>query len=520
MEVDLAGTSRFLIGENAIGKSSFLAALARALGKDYRSLQYDDFSDATSPIEIQVTLSDLDENQLGVFVDAADFGVNTALTVGVLAAWDPDAEECVAKHGYPTQDWRSSNRAERDAFGVLWVPDTRDPSRLLQIGSRRSVIGDVLGRIDLENPISAAIDELKATGEKLAGAGEIQNLLQAAGTELSGFIPDVAHDVFGLTSIASTELTVLRQLQLTLRHGGPALPFHTQSSGLSQLSLFAFAITSIRDHAGHILLIDEPELALHPQCQRALLAMFDRLPNQYVIATHSASLLDGADPRRILRLHRNGGAVTAARPSTLSDTEARVLARFTTARNAEAFFARIAILVEGESDRFAIEALARRKNRNLDAEGISIVVLQGAATVQTFLSLLGPRGLQVRLAGLCDMSHVAVWGTALQTHGLCATTDRQAMEDAGFFVCDTDLEEMLIDALGEAEVLKVIETQGEADTFARYAQQRAHADKTEKEQLHGFLHSRGRQVRYAPLLIDSIDLDEVPPPLERLLDGV
>jgi predicted ATP-dependent endonuclease of OLD family len=62
------------------------------------------------------------------------------------------------------------------------------------------------------------------------------------------------------------------------------------------------------------------------------------------------------------------------------------------------------VLVEGISDQQAIEALARRHGRDLAAEGVAVVPIGGAQAIGGFLERLGPRGLDVRLAGLCDVA--------------------------------------------------------------------------------------------------------------------
>src|SRR5206468_5227560 len=96
--------------------------------------------------------------------------------------------------------------------------------------------------------------------------------------------------------------------------------------------------------------------------------------NQSLIATHSSNVLDRADPRTIVRLARNP-AVEAIHASTLSDSDAKWLQRFANAQTAEAFFARKVVLVEGYSDRLALLTLARRKQRDVDAEGITVLSL-------------------------------------------------------------------------------------------------------------------------------------------------
>jgi len=517
--IDLAAESRLLIGENAVGKSSLITGIARALGRE-RGFQRSDFLDFAREIDIRVTLTGLDTSQLGIFAEAADFGATTSLTVGVMVVWDPDAEESDVMHGYPTKTWKQSSRVEREAIDICWIADTRDPSRLLQFGTRRGLLADVLSQVDLAAPISTAINGIKAACDGLASVGDLQTIMLKASAQLRELMPVIGPQPYGIDSAASTELAVMRQLQLMLEYAGRDLPLLNQSSGLAQLTLFTFSLLSITHKIGSILLIDEPELSLHPQCQRALLSVLKSLPNQYVVATHSASLLDRADPRHIVRLHRDSGEIKDARPTGLSDEESTHLARFTTPQNAEAFFARTAILVEGVSDKYALEALALRKNRNLDADGVSIVVMEGAGGIKTFLALLGPSGLRVELAGLCDIAEESKWADALKAHGFSAKLDRTVMASLGFFVCDKDLEDVLITAVGEQETLRVIDSQGETAAFALFAKQPAQGGKSRHEQLHDFLHTRGRQITYAPLLVDRLELKKLPASLEGVIDAV
>ena len=63
---------------------------------------------------------------------------------------------------------------------------------------------------------------------------------------------------------------------------------------------------------------------------------------------------------------------------------------------------RTVVLVEGVSDRLAVLALAARWDRDLAAEGIAVLPMQGATNIGHFLRRYGPNGLDVGLAGLCD----------------------------------------------------------------------------------------------------------------------
>ena len=85
--------------------------------------------------------------------------------------------------------------------------------------------------------------------------------------------------------------------------------------------------------------------------------------------------------------------------------------------------ARAVVLVEGTSDRVAVETLAERRGRDLDAEGVSVVAIGGAQAIGKFLRRFGPQGLDVRLAGLCDAAEVGDFGRGLARAGLGARPD-------------------------------------------------------------------------------------------------
>lgn len=515
--LDVAGESRFLIGENAIGKSSLLAAIARALGKE-RGFQRTDFHDLSKAIDIQVTLGSLSKAELAVFPEAVDFAKPATLTVGAQAIWDPDSEECEATHGYPTKGWKKSKPPERDAINVHWVPDNRDASRLLQFGSRRGLLANALAHIDLDAPITAAIGEMQKTANGFAAAPNLVALLGEAGKCLSGLAPSIPTSPYSVESAAATDLALLRQLQLALQHIGPSLPISAQSNGLAQLTVFAFSLLLAGKDPDAVLLIDEPELSLHAHVQRALLQALQALPNQFLIATHSSSILDRADPRQVIRLYRAGADVKDARPSSLAADDAARLRRYMSPQNAEACFARKAILVEGLSDKYAIEALAARKGKSPDASGVSVVDMSGAGGIKAYLGLLGPNGLKVDLAGLCDVSDEGKWSKALGENGFAKGLNRAAMAKLKFFVCDKDLEAELINAIGAAAVLVVIDKQGDKAAFEGFAKQPTQASKPLPDQLHDFLH--GRNIEYAPLLVDALDLSKVPASLEGIVNEI
>ena len=164
-----------------------------------------------------------------------------------------------------------------------------------------------------------------------------------------------------------------------------------------------------------------------------------------------------------------------------------------------------AVLVEGASDRLAVETLARRLGRDLYAEGVAVVAMGGYGNL--------PRLLQqyrhVRRAGLYDVGEEPHFLRAL------GCDDRHGLERAGFYACTRDLEDELTRAMGPDGMQRVLAEQGELRAFRTYQKQPSHRARPLDEQLHGFMWNRKQ--KYAVLLVEALDLERVPRPLDRVL---
>jgi hypothetical protein len=177
----------------------------------------------------------------------------------------------------------------------------------------------------------------------------------------------------------------------------------------------------------------------------------------------------------------------------------------------------VAILVEGWSDQAALEALAHRRGLNLAAERIVILPVGGATNTGKFLDALGPPGLGVRLAGLVDANEEHHLWRGLERVGL-GTNRRPGAEALGFFVCDADLEDELIRALGAPVVERLLAVQGELESFRRFQDQPAQRAKEGHAQLRRFMGTRARRkIRYGALLTNALDLRCVPRALDAVL---
>ncbi|GMA25757.1 hypothetical protein GCM10025864_35160 [Luteimicrobium album] len=138
-----------------------------------------------------------------------------------------------------------------------------------------------------------------------------------------------------------------------------------------------------------------------------------------------------------------------------------------------------AVLVKGASDQLAVETLAARLGHDLAAEGTVVAPIGGAHALARTARRLGPLGDGLRLLGLVDVGEEAVCRRGLAQAGVGEAADRDGLARLGFFVCERDLEDELLHAVGAG----------------------AH-----------------RKHRYGRLLAEAVDLDHVPVPLAGLLD--
>ncbi|WP_371673725.1 ATP-dependent endonuclease [Streptomyces sp. NBC_00289] len=170
---------------------------------------------------------------------------------------------------------------------------------------------------------------------------------------------------------------------------------------------------------------------------------------------------------------------------------------------------RTAVLLEGPSDLAAVEALAARRDRDLAAEGVCVVSMGGAMSVARYAGLLGPPGLGLRLTGLCDEGEQRFYDRGLQ---------RAQAPHRDFFVCVSDLEDELIRALGTAGVEEILRAEGDLRAWQTFLHQPAHHGRPRNQQLRRFLGTKkGRKIRYGRLLVEALDAERVPTPLDDLL---
>ena len=160
------------------------------------------------------------------------------------------------------------------------------------------------------------------------------------------------------------------------------------------------------------------------------------------------------------------------------------------------------VLVEGITDRIALEAVAAKLGRDLVADGVELVPIGGAQAIRrAFEPYAGER-----VAGLCDAGEERWF--------------RRVLGDATY-VCVRDLEDELLRAAGTSRTEQVLATQGDLDTFRNFQNQPYWRGRPVEAQLRRWLQaSDNRGKRYPPLLVAALEPDEIPQPLSGVLAHV
>jgi hypothetical protein len=95
------------------------------------------------------------------------------------------------------------------------------------------------------------------------------------------------------------------------------------------------------------------------------------------------------------------------------------------------------------------------------------------------------------------------------------------MERLGFFVCERDLEDELIRAVGPERVQEIVEANGDLGAWRTFQRQPEWRGRPAGDQLRRFMGSGGRRkLRYASFLVEALEPGATPRPLDGVLAAV
>ena len=166
------------------------------------------------------------------------------------------------------------------------------------------------------------------------------------------------------------------------------------SSGEREIINFLFGIFAFNIQNG-LIIIDEPELHLHPKWQKILLELFVELSeltgNQFIISTHSPVFINEKTYNHVSRIYKDHENVS--RVITIKDMpEVKVkdlLQLVNTTNNEKIYFSDAVILVEGITDRIIFQKILDDfiENKNIN-KNVEIIEVRGKSNREKFRKFL------------------------------------------------------------------------------------------------------------------------------------
>ena len=164
------------------------------------------------------------------------------------------------------------------------------------------------------------------------------------------------------------------------------------SSGEKELMHFVFSIFALNVKNG-LVIIDEPELHLHPKWQNIYLDIIQSLSsknkNQFILATHSPTFINSKTLSRVSRVYQidNASRVSQLHDSKLPE-EKKLIHIVKSHNNERLFFADKVVLVEGITDRIVFDSLIQKFLRDgKDIQTIEVIEVGSKTSFDDYKTL-------------------------------------------------------------------------------------------------------------------------------------
>lgn len=202
--------------------------------------------------------------------------------------------------------------------------------------------------------------------------------------------------------------------EIALTAGGRDFTINQASSGEKEIINFLFGILTLNIRSG-LIVIDEPDLHLHPKWQKALLELLIEVGrntgNQIVLATHSPTFIAPqtiGNVRRVFKDCAGATQVQTVAPTEMENTRA-LFHIVTTHNNERMFFADKVALVEGIQDRLVFEGLLNLYSQYLDrTEVVEVLEVHGKHNFESYRRFLESMGVEVLI--IADQDYVLTIG--------------------------------------------------------------------------------------------------------------
>ncbi len=406
-----------LVGEPGAGRSDLIEGIVRVLDGDYwRSRRADELDfydlDTSQPAEVEVVVGGLTVPAQDALIHQLEFWrSDTGTLISELAdagLLDRATHEPVVRLTYRLEIGEDG-RLDETVFWSKLSPAGKEP-RLVRMtdraylpflwqrgGSSRTI--DLTGRSEFRELVDAqtgesfddAVKKFLAAVSTAAGAFSEQDRVASALEELlegvrpvRRFDPDKpASETLRFLPDGGATSGLLRSLSaaLTLQQGPALLPAARHGSSANAALRGGLILAGARRLPGAIVAIDELTADLDPALAGYLARQLHGTAGQLLMSAHSTGVSQAFEINEIVRLHWRDGKRQVALGRRPTSHEDRIAQRYFAWQILPALSASAIVVVEGQHDRLALDALVQRTTGlgvpSLDAAAIEIVESNG-----------------------------------------------------------------------------------------------------------------------------------------------
>lgn len=398
-----------IVGENNVGKSNIFSALNFILGPSFpteKGLGNDDFY-----------LRD-PERKITIEVDLEIFETASSENITLSFSWDDSAR------GGPRYSLRKFsnnyssyiNDEERQKYALVHLGADRKISEYMP-SNRWTLLGRLLLDINEEfKSDSSRVANFEAEMKKirddlLFNVGGFRKLVEIVRDESASQLsksPDDLEVDFQLYDPWHFYRTLQIIVKEAIKQGEDKISFQASQMGMGLQSSLTIALlrayAKIKKSNKAVIAIEEPEIFLHPQAQRHFYDLLRNIANspleegiQIIYCTHSPLFVEVEyfDEVCLVRkdIDEDGETTTTVKQLNIEDfiedlkarwdidaTEKSLRERFRNAfspRRNEGFFAKKVVIVEGETEEYALPIYANALGYSLDSNGVSVISAGG-----------------------------------------------------------------------------------------------------------------------------------------------
>ena len=197
-------------------------------------------------------------------------------------------------------------------------------------------------------PTNFTLSEAEDAANNLAFVTAINDVIKVVFLKLQIKCTDYTTSNFSFSLIDTSRNSVIKDINIL-------------SAGQKAILHLVFEAFGRGNLNGGLVIIDEPEIHLHYQFQDEYIRVVQRLmeqqKTQYILVTHSESLIDSRTISSVIRFSLDANRYTQINQPSISTSDKWLVKILDLKRSNHAFFASKVLLVEGETDAFFFSAV-------------------------------------------------------------------------------------------------------------------------------------------------------------------